>query len=196
MGILHSIAEHARSLAAYLPNGRVFEAKNIDGSNLNQLINGLSGELRKAEGYLLTLEEEYFPDKTVLYIEEWERAVGIPDDCFPGTGTIDERMSHIIAKLSSLGIQTAGDFEALALLFGQVVEVIPLSSLAFPPYSVPFFPTDARSRYVIIVQGVDLVSGVPPYDVPFDLLVGQTVLECLFNRLKPDNVKLILRNTN
>ncbi len=196
MGVLHSLVEHTRALAAYLPNGRMFEAKLLDGSNLNQLLRGLSGELRAVEGYVLELEREYFPDETELFISEWERAVGIPDACFPGTGTVAERRAHVLVKLAASGVQTAADFVALGALFGKVINVIPLSSLAFPPYDVPFFATGADSRYVIIIEGENLVSGLPPYDVPFDVVAGEDILACVLEQLKPDNTKLLLRNTN
>ena len=73
--IPHSLNEHARSLADYLPNGRLFEAKNINDSNFRQLLLGLSGELFTAEGYLITLENEYIPDQTTLFLDEWEQAI-------------------------------------------------------------------------------------------------------------------------
>lgn len=195
--IRHSLAKHVRSLAAYLSNGKLFEAKNILGSNLNQLLRGLSGELRTAEDYLVTLEAEYFPDETVLFLDEWEGALGIPDGCFDGAGTADERRENILIKLAALGIQSAQDFIDLALRFGKVVDVFPLSEEAFPPYAVPFTPIQLHeARFVIVVTGVDLVTGVPPYDVPFDLTEGESLMECLFKKLKPENCDLIFRNTN
>jgi len=195
--IQHSLNEHARSLADYLPNGRMFEAKNINDSNFRQLILGLSGELFTAEGYLVTLEQEYFPDATNLFLSEWEQALGIPDDCFDGLGDNNTRRRDIIVKLSALGVQTADDFVTLAATFGKTVTVIPLSDEAFPPLPVPFIPVSLpEGRFIIVVTGVDLVSGVPPYDVPFDLIVGESVLECLFTKQIPGNCNLIFRNSN
>lgn len=194
---IHALSEHTRALAAYLPNGKMFEAKNIDDSNFNQLLKGLAGELRTAEGYLVTLGEEYFPDLTVLFLPEWERAVGIPDSCFPGTGDIDERRSRVLIKLASLGVQTAQDFVDLGALFGKTVTVVPLTDLAFPPYDVPFLPVGfPEARFTFIIEGVDLVLNVPPYDVPFSLVTGTNTLECLFNKVKPANTKIIIRNIN
>jgi uncharacterized protein YmfQ (DUF2313 family) len=193
----HSLAQHVRSLAAYLPNGKLFEAKNILGSNFNQLLRGFSGELRTAEDYLVTLEKEYFPDETVLFLNEWESALGIPDGCFDGTGTADERRENILVKLAALGVQTAQDFIDLALIFGKIVDVHPLSDEAFPPYAVPFTPVLLHEgRFVIVVTGTDLVTGVPPYDVPFDLTGGESLMECVFKKLTPGNCALIFRNTN
>ena len=188
---------HAQSLADYLPNGILFEAKNINDSNFRQLLRGLSGELFTAQGYITEFENEYFPDRTNLFLSEWEQALSIPDDCFSGTGSNDDRRRDIIVKLSILGVQTASDFVALALVFGKIVTVTPLSDEAFPPYAVPFTPLSLPdARFVIVVTGEDLVSGLPPYDVPFDLINGESILECLINSVAPSNCKVIFRNSN
>lgn len=190
-----SLEEHTQALADYLPNGRVFEAKNIKGSNLRDLLTGLAGELQRVQDYLCVIEKEYLPDQTVLYLDEWEKALGIPDNCFGDSTTESDRRRDILAKLTALGVQTAQDFEELALLFGKVVTVTPLSEEAFPPYNVPFTPVSLpESRFTIVVTGVNLVTNLPPYDVPFTPGNDASIIECLFNQLKPANCTVIFRN--
>ena len=75
----NSLSNHADALSDFLPNGPLFEAKKIGDSNLRNLLEGFSGELVTAEGYVKTFDDEYSPLTTVLFIEEWERALGIPD---------------------------------------------------------------------------------------------------------------------
>lgn len=192
-----SLNKHTNALADYLPNGRLFAAKRIKDSNFRQLLKGIAGEIFNAQGYIITLEDEYFPDLTTLFLEEWERALGIPDDCFSGVGTIIERRRDILVKLSALGVQTVSDFEQLALLFGKIVTVTPLIDELFPPLPVPFNPSaTTEGRFTVVVTGVDLVSGIPPYDVPFDLLRDASILECLFNKQIPSNCNVIFRNSN
>lgn len=195
--IAHSLAKHARALAAYLPNGKMFGAKNIQGSNLNQLMRGLAGEMRTAEGHLNTLEAEYFPDNTVLFLDEWERVLGIPDDCFSGTGTAEERRTHVLVKLASLGIQTAQDFIDLAAIFGVVIVVTPGVETGSPasfPLTFPFVLdgplTDLRFTIFVefTVPDTSRFSLMFPFTFGSDLVV---ILECLFNRLKPANCTLI-----
>ena len=194
--IKHNTAEHTRSLAAYMPDGKMFEAKNIQGSNFNQLLRGLAEESRTAEGYLLTLEDEYFPDNTVLFLGEWEQAVGIPDDCFPGTGDADERRSHILTKLSSLGIQTADEFVVLAALFGVAVTVESGSvSGAFPMvFPITFFDASQPARYTIVVTFTVIGGDAFPFEFPFTFGSAEiAILECLFSKLKPANCGLIFK---
>lgn len=116
----HSQSETVRSLAAYLPGGELFESAFIPGSNFNALLAGLSGELLRAENFLFLYNSEFIPDETTVFIEEWEAAVGIPDDCFIITEgqTNEVRRRNILVKLASLGVQTVDDFENLAVLMG------------------------------------------------------------------------------
>ena len=187
----HDIHDHTNALADFMPNGPLFEAKKISDSNFRKLLQGFASELFTAEGYIKTFDEEYSPLTTVLFIEEWESALGIPDSCFVITGTIDERRSQILTKLASLGIQTVSDFVALGLIFGKVVTVEPLDEMASPPVTV-IFPD---ARFTIVITGVGLVSGLPPYDVPFTPESNESTIKCLFNAVKPANCKIIFVNT-
>ena len=96
-----------RSMAAYLPGGELFSAATIPGTNFNGLLLGISGELLRSENFLFLYNSEFIPDETTVFIEEWESALGIPDDCFSGTGTNDERRLDILTKLAALGVQTS-----------------------------------------------------------------------------------------
>ena len=126
-----------------------------------------------------------------MFIEEWEKALGIPDACFKATGDIDERRTHILTKLASLGIQTVADFVTLGAVFGIVITVEPLDEMSVPP--IPIVYPDAR--FTIVITGANLQVGVPPYDVPFTPVSNESTLICLFNKLKPSNCKLIFVNS-
>jgi len=181
-----TLEDHTNAIAAYLPNGLTFEAKGISGSNFRQLLTGIAGEFQRAQCYIQTLEDEFIPDLTTLFIDEWEQAVGIPDDCFTGSGTADERRRDILTKLAVLGTQTPEDFEAVALVFGVVADV--LSGVD----SGIVFPDIATARYTIVVNAT--LSESLPYTLPFtlgsDLL---TFLECIFNKIKPENCQVLFQ---
>ena len=76
----HSKEEHADSLAAYLPNDDVWAAKGIDGKKIRQLLLGMGLTFKGGEDFLESVWEELDPSTTTAFIEEWEAAVGIPDD--------------------------------------------------------------------------------------------------------------------
>ena len=195
--IKHNIEEHANALADYMPNGRLFEAKKINNSNFRQLLRGIANELFTAEGYLISLNNEYLPDQTVLFIDEWESALGIPDSCFSGSGTITERRRDILVKLASLGVQTADDFIELGVIFGIDVTIQTGSEVASFPMSFPliFFNTPSDSRFTIIIDFPLPSGGFFIYNFP--IIFGeasQFILKCLFRKLAPANCQVNFRS--
>jgi len=194
--IKHNIDDHADALADYMPNGRLFEAKKIGDSNFRQLLRGIGSELFTSEGYLVSLGQEYLPDKTVLFIEEWESALGIPDDCFSVTGSTDERRKNILIKLASLGVQTANDFESLGDIFGVSVTVTSGIDFITFPLTFPWllFSSTTESRFTIVIDFT--VQGASEFPLTFPFIFGTSeigILECLFNKLKPANCNIIFR---
>ena len=187
---MRTVENHTQSLANYLPNGRMFEAKNVYDSNFRMLLRGLAGELFTAEGYLDTLEQEFYPDTTTLFLSDWERALGIPDHCFTGTGTVIERRRAIIAKLTGMWVQTIDDFIALAAIFGITVVVnAGIDEITFPlVFPVYMFSTVQEARYTIVVRHQLSSSNVFP--LVFPILFGTPelgIVECVFNKVKPSN---------
>ncbi|KKL62500.1 hypothetical protein LCGC14_2184570, partial [marine sediment metagenome] len=134
--IKHTDEEHAQALADFLPEGKLLIAKNIDSSIIRNLLRGVAKEYRRLECDIVEITVEHNINVTEQLIDEWERALGIPDDCFVVANTIEERRENVILKLASQGTQTEEDFEALALRLGFVVDVFALQSVAFPPYDV------------------------------------------------------------
>ena len=196
----HDVNLQADSIANFLPPGIMFEGGKIEGTNLRKLLTGLSNELFRSEDLLKQFTEEFLPDCTVLFLDEWESALGIPDDCFLGTGNNDERRRDILTKLASLGIQTAKDFEDLAAIFGIDVTVESGGSpgvgnifpLEFP--ILIFFNSAKEARFTIVVTFI--VQAANKFPLEFPILFGNNLialLECLFRKLKPANCDIIFR---
>lgn len=196
MGLFNrrDIEQYTDSLADYLPGGLLFASKSVQDSNFRKLLKGMSGELFRANGLLKTYNDEIIPDQTVKFIDEWESALGIPDDCFRGTGTIDERRRDVLTKLGSLGIQTKQDFIDLAALLGIAVNVESGSHNGTFPLVFPaiLFDSSKGARFTIIITFTVEPASRFTYTFPF-VFGGDAIaiLECLFNKLKPSNCKLI-----
>ena len=189
--------QQTNSLTAFYPAGSAFESANTEGSVFGDFNEGLSGEIKRVYDDMNNLSEDYDILVTDELLPQWENAVGIPDECFPGTGTKAVRRSHVLVKFAKMNVQTAAEFEALGVALGFAdISVKPLRDNALPPYDVPFFPTSLpNSRYVIVVQGSNIVANIPPYDVPFTPASNtQSILSCVFNKVKPANVKIIFGN--
>ena len=194
----HTTSEQADSLADYLPNGPLFVAKKCLDTNLRNLLEGLAESLRKAEEDINLTTSEYDIPTTTLFIEEWEKFVGIPDDCFIIADTIEQRRSNVLTKLTALGVQTADEFVELAAIFGVPVNVFSgageeaeFFTLEFPAI---FSVISKEARFTMIVEFLVPESEQFPYIFPFlfgsDLI---SILECLFNRLRPANVRVEFR---
>lgn len=143
--------QHTEVLASFVPVGRAYEAAFKKGSNLERYLSASSNEFKRLQDLIATFLAQLDPNTTENFISEWEKALGIPDQCIPIASTDDERRDNIVLKLNALSVQTEADFIALAALFGFTITFI---EPAFPPYNVPFTPTSP-------------VGSFPPYDVPF-----------------------------
>ena len=188
------LEQYTNSLADYLPGGRLFASRSVQNSNFRKLLRGMAGELFRANGLLKEYSEQVIPDQTVKFIEEWESAVGIPDDCFSGTGLLENRRRDVLTKLAALGIQTRQDFIDVAAIFGIVVQVSSGSTLgAFPiVFPMALFNSAKEARFTIVVTFTVPAANKFTYTFPFPFGDGEiAVLECLFEKLKPSNCKII-----
>jgi uncharacterized protein YmfQ (DUF2313 family) len=183
------IEQYTDSLSDYLPGGRLFASKNIKDSNFRKLLRGLAGELFRANGLLRDYSREVLPDTTERFINEWERALAIPDGCFTGAGTLQERRRDVVIKLSSLGAQTAEDFEAIAALFGIDVTVVGGKDPSVSPAITP----DKTARFTIVIK----YAAATGFDYEFDFEFGTddtTFLACIYNRIRPANCQVLFQS--
>lgn len=191
--IVRTKEEQATSLANYLPGGRVFNQKNKTGSNLRNFLKGLASELSLADGYIRTYQKETNPRNTVLFLEEWERTVGIPDDCFSGTGSIDDRRTDVLVKLASLGVQTEQDFIDLSEIFGITVTITPgIEASTFPMVFPLLLLSALEAKFTLVVTFTVTTPNVFPQTFPIqfgDFIIS--VLQCLFRKLIPANCDVI-----
>lgn len=188
------IEQYTDSLARYFPGGELFASRYSSNSTFRKLLRGLSAELFKTNGLIKEYCEQILPNETTKFVDEWESALGIPDDCFSGAGTLDERRLHVLIKLASLGIQTQQDFIDIAARFGVIVTVMNGSQHGTFPLEFPtlFFNSSKDARFTIIVT-FTLTDG-ERFLYTFPLPFGNStlaIIECLFNQLKPANCDVI-----
>jgi hypothetical protein len=160
---------------------------------------------------LSQFREQILPDETQLYLEEWERALGIPDGCFTGTGTEFTRRRDINVKIASLGVQTAADFVALGAMFGAVITVnggmahlptgaeggygtamplLPNPALP-PPASQDVFADEKEARFTVVVAESAQIGQRFTYSFPLPFTSADRVtMQCLIERLVPANCQV------
>lgn len=197
---IYSQEEHTNSYVAYLPGGELFEAKNEESSVLRRLFAGLAYEIKRADDTMNDLTVDYDIYCTESLIDEWESALGIPDECFPGTGTLEQRRQHVLIKLASLGVSTAKGFVDLAAMFGYKALIPSAATYGVFPLHFPAafyqYPQDARFTMLVILDVENPPETFPfetsKYPIPF---FGDTsnIIECLFKKLAPANVDVQFR---
>jgi uncharacterized protein YmfQ (DUF2313 family) len=197
--VANSQEENAQSLADYLPNGALYLAKNLENTNFRKMLSSLALELIRKENVLETTADEYYPFLTANFLEEWEAALNIPDDCFTVVNTpIDQRRRQIVAKLAIDNIINKEDFIALARFFGFEISI----SSGFGASTFPMtFPAilggeTLESKFTMVVTFKDEVStDVFPYTFPmtFPTIPPRDFLECLIIKLAPANVRVVFK---
>jgi uncharacterized protein YmfQ (DUF2313 family) len=187
---------NTRIMASYLPPGKAFEAGAMSGSNFNKLMHALAVEFGRNQEILSELAEQHDISNTVNLLEEWESALGIPDDCFDTTGTIEQRQKKCVAKFAKMNIAIYNDWIYLADFLGYNITIEYGSKYMVLPFILPFILGDAKTaKFTIIINFIDLPSPtcVLPLTLPFTLGDGGNTLKCIFEHLKPANVRIIYK---
>lgn len=183
-----------KALAGMMRNDKIFASKNLLEKKLRKLLEGFAIEIAREEGLIQLIWDEYDINTTTDLITEWESAVGIPDDCFDISGTIQERRENVLTKLTSLGVSTKQQFIDLGANLGFVVDVKPgVDSMSFP-YIFPVALSSTNPRWTMLVE-ITVPGGadVFPYAFPFVLSEGERVilLKCVFQKLVPSMVNVV-----
>lgn len=195
----NDIETNAQIFADLLPKGEVFLAKNIYDSNLRKLLRGLSGEMYRVQDKTYEIAFEYVIENTTKLIEEWEKSVGIPDECFSTNVDIELRRKQVIAKLGKMNIQVAEDYIKLAAFFGYNIKIN--TNLYEDQSRFPLkFPIKLNSlknfKFTIEIEFLNVppVNNFPLY-FPIKFTTSYNFMVCLFERIKEANIKIIYINS-
>ena len=193
----NTITENTNSLAAYMPNDDLFLAKYIEGSNLRKLLYGIAQEYNLVQNKIYEISVENDLLHTTNLIDEWERALGLPDTCMKTAGVpIAQRRKQIVAKFGKMNLTTEEDWKALATFFGFTIKIeygsqSDVFTMIFPVY---FTGSAKAARFTMIItfMGIAKPSNVFPMKFPF-IFEDTNFMICLFNKLKPANVNILYR---
>lgn len=193
-----SITKTIASLKALLPKGRIWQAD--EGSVLYQLLYAIAVEITRVETRVLDLLNEADPNTTYELIEEWEKMLGLPDDCTGTPVSLEQRRQLIIAKLTQRQSLTKQYFIDLANSLGYEITVDDFEEFS------PFRAGISRAGERLFSLGWVYVFALNlPLDnyIPFragthsagERLVefGDDVLECLVNENKPAHTVAIFQ---
>lgn len=187
------VVQETDASVSYLPGGKPTQACGIDGSNLRGLFQGISQEWVRLDELVNEASFELDPFTTTKLIEEWEDAVGIPDDCFTVEGIdIEQRQRQVIAKLAGDGTVTQADFERIGAILGFDIKVFAGGELDTFDYTFPIIFKSPRARRFTMTVVINVIPGTnETFDYIFPFVFGLTTtqaLECYIRKLAPSNV--------
>lgn len=178
-------ADYLAQQQALLPQGAAWP-READ-ATLTQLLNAFAEEFARIDGRALNLIEEADPRTTSELLADWERIAGLPDTCVTTSQTTAQRRAALVARLTTVGGQSAAYFIALALSLGFSITITEFQQhtveddVNHPLYGQPWnFAWQVNAA-------LDTVGYLTVDDTVDDPLAwwGNDALECMINRLKP-----------
>lgn len=180
----------------YMPSGKAWDAKNVDGTVLRRIVSAFTYEFYLADISIHEFIDEIMPDTTTNYISRWEKILRIPDNCFPLASTIEERRNVIKYKMAQLNLQTRADFESFATSLGISVKVRSgIDHDATNGYGTELpditFGSAKEARFTIVVTALDApVAFTYDFDFPFQS-IEEALMRCIFELAKPANCSIV-----
>lgn len=200
-----SLDKYRNLIKKLLPQGFAW-----DQVRLHPILEGFAGEFCRVGERISDLLREIFPQTSFELLEDWETALGIPDECTPDDRTLDERRQQVIQKLATIGSLSASFYEDIGAFYGYDITVE--NHLAFqagrsvagddltnyePPRNV-FLAGEGVAGDQLKVPGwlhyfnAELpLAALEPFEAGQDtagtplVIFGNQLLQCTIKRLKP-----------
>lgn len=141
---------------------------------------------------LQVLVDESNPANANVFIDEWEKMVGIPDDIFVVESTLEKRVQNVLFKMTN-GIEpTKAGIKELAEIFGAEVEFESWQDKHRLPIRLPYHLIKQELRpYVIYIKIItpseqSAENSILPKRLPFLLIKRQiSGLEDIIKKIIP-----------
>ena len=99
------VARYKRLIKKLFPTGWAWRIN--EGGRFDALVGGLAQEPCRIEERGFKFLDEMDPNTTFELLEDWERLLGIPDECTPegSDPTLSERRLRVLQKLTTLTLR-------------------------------------------------------------------------------------------
>lgn len=185
--------EYRRQLQALLPSGPAWSRE--PDAVLTGVLHAVADEFARVDDKAVGLLDEADPRTAYALLPDWERVLGLPDECTAGADTIAGRQLACYAKLAQLGGQTPAVYVAIAATIGVDIAIHEFDP-SVDDYDDSLDISGGKWRFVWRVEVLSTVD----YQVARcgsasagDRLVdgGSLDLECLINRAKPAHTHVV-----
>lgn len=174
-----------------LPVGKLWEPRNQP--VFDSLLNSLSDEFCRIDERVDAMLLEADPRTSTEILDDWERLVGLPDECTPLSPTEDGRRNQVVQKYTYVGGLSAAVYTFIGKQLGVNITVKDV---------FPFYAGFARVGERLTNDfefsfrvGDRIESPLHRYGWRFwfdvNLPQGHTVLECILRKLKPAHVGIL-----
>lgn len=194
-------------LRRLFPQGWAWEQD--DASILGLLLKALSCEPARVEIRAFDFLREMHPLETFEMLDNWERMLGIPDECTPDVAlSLFERRVRVLQKLTTGGGQTPEFFKLIASQLGYDISVLDVKN--FRPFQVGISSVGEPLTNSVDANGDPTEAGwayafqvVAPAEYVRYFQVGQSTvgdplvyaenatLECVIRRFAPAHVTVL-----
>lgn len=194
MGSSLRLKKMERLVRSLFPRGFAWQRIFDTDSNIRKLSDALSVEPCRIEDRALEFVDEVYPNTTVEMLPDWERLLGLPDDCesTPESLTYVERIARVIQVLTTRGGLNEQFYKDLAASFGIDIDLITVEDQ--PPFRAGsgragdrITNGDWQFAFIVSAPATEAFKFRAGLSRAGDRLqtVSNSTLECLINKHKP-----------
>lgn len=187
---------YANQIMSLFPSGPAWD--DARAGNIGDLCIAMADELSRVDYRAQQLAVDWLPSQAIELLPDWERALALPDNCFPDQfQTLEQRQLAAVEKFTRLGLQTPAYYVSLAEQLGYNIEVE-----EFFPFSAgsgtagtAVVDEDWAYTWKVKILGTEIVIGdfqIGRSTVGEALRQwGNSLIECAINKQKPAHTVVI-----
>lgn len=190
--------DYLRQLQALLPPGPAWPKD--DDALLGRLLGSIAAELSRVDGRAQRLVEEADPRTVAELFADWESVAGLPDSCaaaFGGDQTMAQRRAALVGRLTTLGGQSPAYFIGLAAALGYAITITEFRAHTVND-DVEYPLIDESWTFAWQVNAaLSTLAEITVESTVEDPIAawGNSLLECVINRLKPAHTTVLFSYT-
>jgi uncharacterized protein YmfQ (DUF2313 family) len=186
----------SQQMADTLPRGRAWGHKNTDGSNTRLLIDSLAVAHNRVQQQVELLDTEFRIENAVALLPDWETSVGLPDECFDVSGSLEIRRQAVIDRLRKTPLVKLADFQSFVdRLYPDLNITLKPAFLEFElEYELEATLTGAFDTTFYLIATIPVITESLEVDLEMEIGVGVDVNQfiCLMNKIMPANTILLI----
>lgn len=191
-------ADYLAQLQALLPPGPAWPKD--DDATLTRLLGALAAELARVDGRAQQLVEEADPRTVAELFSDWERVAGLPDACaqaFGGDQTMAQRRAALVGRLTTLGGQSPAYYIGVAAALGYAITITEFRAHTVnDDVEYPLFDESWTFAWQVNAALSTLTEITVESTVEDPIAAwGNSLLECVINRLKPAHTTVLFSYT-